>query len=136
MGVRVCVQREGANCVLDVMIVDTGADLNVYLETGQDGERKGGCCAPEAGTGCGDAAGVTVSPAVADSGCCAPGGVVSDKTDLNEFVGKSSQSRDLRGCCPGLWLTSDQARTRSLLSRNETVFEYKLGRWKGKTSSL
>ncbi|KAK3298716.1 S-adenosyl-L-methionine-dependent methyltransferase [Chaetomium fimeti] len=30
----------------EVMIVDTGADINVYLETGEDGERKDSCCAP------------------------------------------------------------------------------------------
>jgi hypothetical protein len=72
------------------MIVDTGADLNVYLETGQDGERKGSCCAPEAGTGCGDSAEATVPPAAADNGCSASAGVVSEKTDLNEFVGQST----------------------------------------------
>ena len=62
----------------DVAIVNTGADLNVYLETGDDGEKKdgaGGCCAPSQ----------------AESGCCAPAvpeGVVPDKTDLNDFVGE------------------------------------------------
>jgi hypothetical protein len=63
--------------------VNTGADLNVYLETGEDGEKKdgekkdgaGGCCAPSQ----------------VESGCCAPAvpaGVVPDKTDLNDFVGE------------------------------------------------
>jgi hypothetical protein len=78
------------------MIVDTGADLNVYLETGQDGERKGGgCCAPEAGAGGGDSVEGPVPAAAADSGCCSLAGVVSEKTDLNEFVGKYTHSRDV-----------------------------------------
>lgn len=57
------------------MIVDTGADLNVYLETGDDGERKGSCCAPAA-------------PVSSSGGCCAPAAVVPDMTDLNEFAGE------------------------------------------------
>jgi hypothetical protein len=73
------------------MIVDTKADLNVYLETGEDGEKKGaeGCCAPvtEAGEACGDT-GVASDTAATGSGCCVPPGVVPEKTDLNEFVGK------------------------------------------------
>jgi hypothetical protein len=72
---------------IDVMIVDTGADLNVYLETGEDGEKKGGCCAPAGAPagGCGASAEAT------GAGCCGsvPKGVVSDsKRDLNEFAGK------------------------------------------------
>ncbi len=55
------------------MIVDTGADINVYLDTGEDGEKKGGCCDPAA---------------AGKSGCCVPAGVLPEKTDLNEFVGK------------------------------------------------
>lgn len=67
------------------MIVDTGADLNVYLETGEDGERKGGCCAPAAAEGCANSG---AAPALAGSGCCVSAGVLPEKTDLNEFVGK------------------------------------------------
>jgi hypothetical protein len=67
------------------MIVDTGADLNVYLETGEDGERKGGCCAPATAEGCGNAG---AAAALSGSGCCVPAGVLPEKTDLNEFVGK------------------------------------------------
>ena len=62
------------------MIVDTGADLNIYSETGEDGERKGGCCAP--------AASAPAASAPAASGCCVPTGAIPEKTDLNEFVGK------------------------------------------------
>ncbi|KAK4141780.1 S-adenosyl-L-methionine-dependent methyltransferase [Dichotomopilus funicola] len=58
----------------EVVIVDTGADLNVYLETGDDGEAKGSCCAPAA-------------PASGGSACCAPAAVVPEKTDINEFAG-------------------------------------------------
>ncbi|KAK4135034.1 NAD(P)-binding protein [Trichocladium antarcticum] len=73
----------------DVVIVNTGADLNVYLETGEDGERKDGatgCCGPPQTGGCAPPA----PAAPASSGCCAPAvpaGVVDEKTDLNEFVG-------------------------------------------------
>lgn len=70
----------------EIMIVDTGADLNVYLETGGDGERNGSCCAPGTGTGC-DSAG-TVPAATTGSGGAVPAGVVPEKTDLNEYVGK------------------------------------------------
>ncbi|AEO63739.1 uncharacterized protein THITE_2132530 [Thermothielavioides terrestris NRRL 8126] len=70
----------------DVMIVDTGADLNVYWETREDGEKKGKCCAP---TG---AAAAAASPA---GKCCgAPANVGNGETDLkvdlNEFVGSYS----------------------------------------------
>jgi hypothetical protein len=83
------------------MIVDTEADLNVYLETGQDGERKGGgCCAPEAGARCGDSVEAPVPPAAGDSACSASVAVASEKTDLNEFVGKYTYSRDVLSC---LW---------------------------------
>ena len=67
------------------MIVDTGADINVYLETGEDGEKKGGCCAPAAAGKCDDSG---AAPIAAESGCCVPAGVLPEKTDLNEFVGK------------------------------------------------
>lgn len=67
------------------MIVDTRADLNVYLETGEDGKKKEGCCAPAAAGGCDDSGGA--SPP-AGTGCCVLAGVVHEKTDLNEFVGK------------------------------------------------
>lgn len=73
----------------DVMIVgDEKADLNVYLETNEDGTLKGDCCAPP-GTG-------TAETETVASGCCAPkkdkapaagSGEVAGKTDLNEFVG-------------------------------------------------
>ncbi|KAH6628157.1 S-adenosyl-L-methionine-dependent methyltransferase [Chaetomium tenue] len=69
----------------EVMIVDTGADLNVYLETGEDGERKGSCCTPGTGTGR-DGAG-TVPAASTGSGGAVPAGAVPEKTDLNEYVG-------------------------------------------------
>ncbi|KAL2255469.1 hypothetical protein VTK26DRAFT_3287 [Humicola hyalothermophila] len=72
----------------DIMIVDTNADLNVYLDIGEDGERRkdsaggsGGCCAPAA-----------PAPA-AESGCCQPAPTRAaeragdEKLDLNEFVG-------------------------------------------------
>ncbi|KAK4038201.1 S-adenosyl-L-methionine-dependent methyltransferase [Parachaetomium inaequale] len=70
----------------EVMIVDMKADLNVYLETGEDGERKGaeGCCAPVT---LGGDEGPSSGTAAAASGCCAPAGVVPENTDLNEFVG-------------------------------------------------
>ncbi|KAH6854756.1 S-adenosyl-L-methionine-dependent methyltransferase [Chaetomium sp. MPI-CAGE-AT-0009] len=68
----------------EVMIVDTGADINVYLETGEDGEKKGSCCAPAAARGC-DGAGD--APAPAASGSCVAAGVVPEETNLNEFVG-------------------------------------------------
>ncbi len=61
------------------MIVDTGSDMNVYLETGEDGEKKGGCCAPAAAADCDDSGAAPVA---------APAGVLPEKTDLNEFVGK------------------------------------------------
>ncbi|KAK4237625.1 S-adenosyl-L-methionine-dependent methyltransferase [Achaetomium macrosporum] len=68
----------------DVMIVDTGADLNVYLQTGEDGEKKSSSCSPAAAGGCGDA-GVAAAPA--GDGCSASAGLVPEKMDLNEFVG-------------------------------------------------
>ncbi|KAL2141916.1 hypothetical protein VTI28DRAFT_1801 [Corynascus sepedonium] len=75
----------------DVMIVDTEADLNVYLETGEDGERKraDGCCVPAGGDGgcCSSKTQTVPSSAPASSGCSVPVGMVSEKTDLNEFVG-------------------------------------------------
>jgi hypothetical protein len=70
---------------LEVMIVDNGADLNVYLETGQDGEKKESCCAPTTTGGCDDDRTV---PAPSPSGSCAAADSVPEKTDLNEFVGK------------------------------------------------
>ncbi|KAK4192960.1 S-adenosyl-L-methionine-dependent methyltransferase [Podospora australis] len=62
----------------DVVIADTNSDLNVYLETNEDGTMKGDCCAPPG----------TTKP----SGCCAPASTPAaaaseDKTDLNEYVG-------------------------------------------------
>jgi hypothetical protein len=71
------------------MIVDTGADLNIYLETGEDGERKDGCSAPATAGACDDSG---AAPVPASSGCCVSAGVVPQKTDLNEFVGKSGGS--------------------------------------------
>ncbi|KAL2174602.1 S-adenosyl-L-methionine-dependent methyltransferase [Thermothelomyces heterothallicus CBS 202.75] len=82
----------------DVAIVDTGADVNVYLETDQDGKRKTAesCCAqaPAAAARACCGAGSETAPApgtsacaVAGSGCSVPAGVVPGKTDLNEFVG-------------------------------------------------
>ncbi|KAL2161890.1 hypothetical protein VTH06DRAFT_7674 [Thermothelomyces fergusii] len=93
----------------DVTIVDTGADLNVYLETDQDGKRKaaaGSCCVPAPpAVCCGAGAGITAitasaptpAPALiqgststcaaAGSGCSARAGALPDKIDLNEFVG-------------------------------------------------
>ncbi len=95
----------------EVVIVNTGADLNVYLETGEDGERKESCCvpsekateAPPAGECCAPAkdgsepAGGCCAPAKDGSepagGCCAPAKDGSEKPsgaklDLNEYVGK------------------------------------------------
>ncbi|KAK4097353.1 NAD(P)-binding protein [Parathielavia hyrcaniae] len=85
----------------DVMIVDTGADLNVYLETAEDGEKKGGCCdpAPAGSTECcvpkatvagkmDQKKGDCCEPAPAGSAeCCVPKATVAGKMDLNEFVG-------------------------------------------------
>jgi phage tail sheath protein FI len=75
------------------MIVDTGADLNVYLETGEDGEKKSSCCSPASAGGCDDA-GVAAAAAAAaapcGSGCSVPTGVIPEKTNLNEFVGKQN----------------------------------------------
>ncbi|KAL2135827.1 hypothetical protein VTI74DRAFT_6756 [Chaetomium olivicolor] len=84
-----------------VMVVDTGADLNVYLITGEDRERKELCCAPPAAptagasvaSGCYDPT-AAAAPAPVSGGCCpptssipVPSGLLSEKTDLNEFVG-------------------------------------------------
>lgn len=105
--------------------MDTGADLNVYLTTGDDGEAKGSCCAPPVSP--------AAAPPAASAGCCgpaktntalpsglpAPSSLLSGETDLNEFVGKSVRNllmRDTR-------LIPYQAHTRSLLSRNELALE-------------
>ncbi|KAJ4395755.1 hypothetical protein N0V85_006442 [Neurospora sp. IMI 360204] len=54
-----------------VLIQDTGADINVYLDTDEEGNR-GGCCAPP-GTG-------AVKEA-ATGGCCAPPGTAVKKEE-------------------------------------------------------
>lgn len=83
------------------MIVDTNADLNVYLDIGEDGQRKdgaqgpGGCCgpaSPAAAGGCcgGGKASAASSAAQAGGGVPATSNISEDdKVDLNEFVGKS-----------------------------------------------
>lgn len=68
------------------MIVDAGADLNVYLETGEDGEKKGGWCAPATSAESCDDSGT--APAPDGTGCRVPAVVVPESTDLNRFVGK------------------------------------------------
>ncbi|KAL2021679.1 hypothetical protein VTK56DRAFT_6771 [Thermocarpiscus australiensis] len=79
------------------MIVDTGADLNVYLETGPDGKKKGTCCGktgaaaedgecpPELMAGCSKSK--SADATASGNGSCVPGDVAPVKTDLNEFVG-------------------------------------------------
>ncbi|KAK3349892.1 S-adenosyl-L-methionine-dependent methyltransferase [Lasiosphaeria hispida] len=69
----------------EVIISDTKGDLNVYLDTAEDGTKKADCCVPSAtGAGC---TGVQVTS------CCSPAGGartptrMSEKTDLNEWVG-------------------------------------------------
>ncbi|KAH7630027.1 S-adenosyl-L-methionine-dependent methyltransferase [Sordaria sp. MPI-SDFR-AT-0083] len=51
-----------------VLIQDTGADINVYLDTDEEGNR-GGCCAPPG----------TVKEVAATGGCCAPPGTVKEE---------------------------------------------------------
>ncbi|KAK0707392.1 S-adenosyl-L-methionine-dependent methyltransferase [Lasiosphaeris hirsuta] len=69
----------------EVIISDTKGDLNVYLETAEDGTRKADCCIPSAASG-------SCTGAQASS-CCSPAEStinttgVSEKTDLNEWVG-------------------------------------------------
>lgn len=92
-----------------MLIVDTGADLNVYLETGDDGNKKEGCCAP------GAAATAATGGSAGSSGCSIPASV---KTDLNEFVGALSGPRTVACWLDWGMLTSGsplpQARTKSL----------------------
>ena len=107
--------------------MDTGADLNVYLETGEDGE-KGGCCPKPLG-------GNASAPATSGSGCCAPAStpagteseaVAAEKTDLDEFVGKWDAwipTWAETGLSIGLVNPFSQDRTRSLLSRTKIVGE-------------
>ncbi|KAM7214081.1 S-adenosyl-L-methionine-dependent methyltransferase [Rhypophila decipiens] len=70
----------------NVIIADTKSDLNVYLDTNDDGTKKttdNSCCAPTtsccAGTSCSD------TPAAKDS--AAPSTEDLAKTDLNDYVG-------------------------------------------------
>ncbi|KAK3899421.1 S-adenosyl-L-methionine-dependent methyltransferase [Staphylotrichum tortipilum] len=73
----------------EVLIMDTRADLNVYMETGEDGEKKSSCCAPseeEEKAVCCVPAEKEAPPA---EGCCAPargGEKPATKLDLNEYV--------------------------------------------------
>ncbi|KAL2264558.1 hypothetical protein VTJ83DRAFT_7068 [Remersonia thermophila] len=89
----------------DVMIVDTHADLNVYLETNEDGERKGLCCMP--------AAAPPGSEPAAAAGCCPPkseepkasGGCCPPKSEEPKASGgccppKSAEPKASGGCCP------------------------------------
>ncbi|KAK3395029.1 S-adenosyl-L-methionine-dependent methyltransferase [Podospora didyma] len=70
----------------EIIIADTHADLNVYLDTNEDGTNKSDCCAPAASTAtsCGDSS----NPAAS---CCGPVSSTAAKTpktvDLNEWVG-------------------------------------------------
>ncbi|KAK4224831.1 arsenite S-adenosylmethyltransferase [Podospora fimiseda] len=65
-----------------VVIADTKADLNVYLETNDDGTKKGDCCSPPG----------TITEKAASS-CCAPATVSIqeeeslERSDLNKYVG-------------------------------------------------
>ncbi|KAK4162954.1 S-adenosyl-L-methionine-dependent methyltransferase [Cladorrhinum sp. PSN259] len=78
----------------DVVISDTKADLNVYLETNDDGTRKGDCYAPP-GTAEEKASSSCCQPAAKSnvSSCCTPASVPDnaseseERPDLNEFVG-------------------------------------------------
>lgn len=54
------------------MIVDTGADLNVYLETGEDGKKKDGCCAPETADPAATETDSKCGVPTAGGGCCGP----------------------------------------------------------------
>ncbi|KAM7185752.1 S-adenosyl-L-methionine-dependent methyltransferase [Naviculisporaceae sp. PSN 640] len=71
----------------EVIIADTKADLNVYLDTNDDGTKKttdNSCCAPAptsccSGTSCADTSG--------DKSSAAASGEALAKTDLNEYVG-------------------------------------------------
>ncbi|KAK4463654.1 S-adenosyl-L-methionine-dependent methyltransferase [Cladorrhinum samala] len=94
----------------DVVISDTKADLNVYLETNEDGTKKGdccapassccapaekGCCAPAEEGCCAPTAKGCCAPAEKADGCCSPASTSvqattaddSERPDLNEFVG-------------------------------------------------
>ncbi|KAK3984993.1 S-adenosyl-L-methionine-dependent methyltransferase [Cladorrhinum sp. PSN332] len=78
----------------DVVITDTKADLNVYLETNDDGTKKGDCCSPP-GTVEEKVASSCCAPTEkpAASSCCTPASAPSteqenlERPDLNEFVG-------------------------------------------------
>ncbi|KAK3952861.1 S-adenosyl-L-methionine-dependent methyltransferase [Pseudoneurospora amorphoporcata] len=87
-----------------VLIQDTGADINVYLDTDEEGNR-GGCCAPpgtvkeaeKASSSCCKPAAPAASSSCCkpvekkESSCCKPAAKpeaeVEKKEDLNEWVG-------------------------------------------------
>lgn len=70
----------------DVMIIDTNADLNVYLEIDENGEKRGLCCGPAT-----DAA----APA---GGCCGP--VKTEKPIAGGCCGpKPAEPPATSGCC-------------------------------------
>jgi len=92
-----------ADELADVLITDTKSDLNVYLDIGEDGEKKGNCCAPatpQAGDGCIGAMPVSCCavPAEKVGESANKTGVAAEKTDLNEWVGGWSLS-GLDGDC-------------------------------------
>ncbi|KAK0739002.1 S-adenosyl-L-methionine-dependent methyltransferase [Apiosordaria backusii] len=70
----------------EAVITDTKADLNVYLETNEDGTKKSGdCCGPAAVVpACCGGDDATAAPSCTSA---APSGNTEEKTDLNEFVG-------------------------------------------------
>ncbi len=82
-----------------MVIVDTRADLNMYLETDEDGEKGGYCPKPLGGNASAPATSGTecCTPVTSRSRYCAPvsapagtesEAVAVEKTDLNEFVSK------------------------------------------------
>ncbi|KXX81505.1 putative arsenite methyltransferase [Madurella mycetomatis] len=85
----------------DVMIVDTGADLNVYLETSEDGQRKDGCCAPAATDPVStDANSKSCVPAAGD-GCCGPDTVAAASIACSSAgSGAAAPATATGGGCP------------------------------------
>ncbi|KAL1840407.1 hypothetical protein VTJ49DRAFT_481 [Mycothermus thermophilus] len=94
----------------DIMIVDTNADLNVYLETNEDGERKGMglCCAPgldpaesESAAAAGGCCGPAKTESTSDGGCCAPKKTESAQASGGCCAPKSTETPQAGsgGCC-------------------------------------
>lgn len=103
-----CTRFDDANGILDVLIIDAGADLNVYMDslpgreerTGENGDKSGGSCAPKAteSTLCCPAP----APKATEATLCCP--APASKKDGSAALGLATMAADLADINLNEWI--------------------------------